>query len=141
MVEVVSGLGAGSLRPPAAGPDGSIHVGDTGNGRGRRFSSAGSGQGQFQQPSSVAVDGAGFGYVTDMGLHRVQVFQGDGTFVSMFGSTGSGPGQFSGAAAIEFDPDGRLIVLDKGNPRAQIFAALPTPTTRASWARGKRRWR
>jgi DNA-binding beta-propeller fold protein YncE len=45
-----------------------------------RFGESGQGAGQFNRPSSVAVDSEGYIYVADWGNERVQVLGPDGTF-------------------------------------------------------------
>lgn len=73
----------------AIGPDHSVYVADTGDGRAQRFSSDGqlldvigqTGQepGQFDRPRSIAVDGQGALYVADAGDQRIQRIATDGT--------------------------------------------------------------
>ena len=46
----------------------------------------GSGDGQFHDPTGVAVDGAGNVYVTDANNNQVQKFTSNGTFVTQWGS-------------------------------------------------------
>ena len=50
----------------------------------------GTGDGQFVDPDGVAVDAAGFVYVSDRDNHRIQKFTSDGTFLAEWGSLGSG---------------------------------------------------
>jgi hypothetical protein len=60
--------------------------------------SKGDGQGQLNEPSSVAVDGRGNVFVRDGYINgRVQVFRiSDGAYVRSMCSNGSGPGQLQG---------------------------------------------
>src|ERR1700685_93789 len=44
----------------------------------------GDGQGQFNTPHSIATDAQGHVYVADRGNRRIQVFDGDGTFLRQF---------------------------------------------------------
>jgi hypothetical protein len=69
-------------------------VADWGNHRVQKFSAAGapllcmgsegSGRGQFNRPTGVAVDLHGDIYVADWGNHRVQLFNPDGKYVEQF---------------------------------------------------------
>ena len=72
-------------------PNGSIYVADWGNHRIVRYSADGSilacygshggGDGQFKNPSSVAVDTDGNIYVADWGNERVQILDSTGNFI------------------------------------------------------------
>ena len=84
----------------------------------------GSGAGSFEVATGVAADSAGRVYVADFKNHRVQVFDGDGSFLGEFGSQGSGPGEFERPTDMDVGPDGRLYVVDFGNDRIQVFAKL-----------------
>src|SRR5437870_8169714 len=59
-----------------------------------KWGSFGSGDGQFNQPRGVAVDGSGNVFVDDTGNNRIQKFTNTGTFVTKWGSFGGGNGQF-----------------------------------------------
>jgi len=130
----------GAVEPPAqrllnepralALTDGRIYVADTDAHRvivldqtGKTlltWGSKGELDGQFKDPSGIAVDESGKVYVADRGNGRIQVFDGKGTFLSSFGTKGSGPKQFSkpyGICAVQ----GLLYVADAGNSRVQIL--------------------
>ena len=62
----------------------------------KQFGSRGSGDGQFNEPRSIAVDSEGMLFVSDYGNHRVQVFARNGQFVFSFGKKGSGQGELNG---------------------------------------------
>ncbi|MEX2472657.1 MAG: hypothetical protein WEA34_10780, partial [Gemmatimonadota bacterium] len=47
----------------------------------------GSGPGEFDGPIGIAVDGAGFVYVSDAGNNRIQKFTADGRFVTEWDGT------------------------------------------------------
>ena len=84
--------------------------------------SSGSGDGQFDGTSGIAVDGAGRMYVADAGNHRVQVFDPSGEHAATIGSPGSGDGQFDGPGGIAVDgTTGTVYVADTGNDRIQMF--------------------
>ncbi|GAF84493.1 unnamed protein product, partial [marine sediment metagenome] len=61
-----------------------------------KWGSEGSGDGQFDGISGVAVDSSGNVYVADNENHRIQKFTSDGAFLIKWGSQGSGDGQFDG---------------------------------------------
>jgi tripartite motif-containing protein 71 len=87
------------------------------------FGSRGSGEGEFDRPSAVAVDRAGDVYVADGGNHRVQKFDAAGAFLFQFGGWGDGEGQFKTPAAVAVDSVGHVYVADRDNHRVQKFDA------------------
>lgn len=80
--------------------------------------SSGTGNGEFNQPRSIAIDTSGNIYVTDQFNHRVQKFDSDGTFLAKWGANGgdgtagSGNGEFDGPSGITTDSDGNVYVSD-----------------------------
>ena len=85
------------------------------------WGSSGSGDGQFDGASGIAVDGSGNVYVTDWLNHRVQKFDGEGTFLTKWGTQGSGDGQFEQPQGIAVDGSGNVYVADTENDRVQKF--------------------
>ena len=75
------------------------------------FGTYGSGDGEFQSPSDIAVDNAGNIYVTDRQRNDVQKFDSQGAFLGKFGSQGSDPGQFDSPYGIVVDGDGYIYVV------------------------------
>jgi DNA-binding beta-propeller fold protein YncE len=75
----------------------------------------------FSKPSNVAVDKEGNIYVSDTMNNRVQIFDADGKFISMFGKAGDGPGDFARPKGIAIDSDGHIWVADAFTNRVQIF--------------------
>ena len=57
--------------------------------------SAGSGNGQFNLPTDVAVDSSGDVWVSDEFNHRIQEFSSTGAYIRQFGSLGTGNGQLN----------------------------------------------
>ena len=86
-----------------------------------KWGSLGSGDGQFSDPTGVAIDGSGNVYVADKGNSRMQKFDSSGTFLTKWGSLGSGDGQFSDPSGVAIDGSGNVYVADKGNSRIQKF--------------------
>jgi len=77
--------------------------------------------GDFGAPQGVAVDKDGYVYVTDTLNNRVEIFDGDGSFISTFGKNGDGPGYFSRPKGIAVDGDGHIWVADAMQDRMQVF--------------------
>ena len=114
-------------------------------GRGGSGGKGGSGNGQFDHPSGIAVDGEGNIAVFDDNNGRVQVHRlSDGAYLRTIGSQGRGDGQFgdytfnigssgstswyskrqfrAGPCGIAFDSDGNLVVADCLNHRVQVLS-------------------
>ena len=81
----------------------------------------GSGDGEFNFPSYVAVDKNGKIYVTDSFNFRIQVFDADGKFVKKFGRAGDVSGSFSRPGGIGVDSEGHIYVTDAAFNNFQIF--------------------
>ncbi len=77
--------------------------------------------GTFSLPTNVAVDKDGNVYVTDTLNNRVQIFDADGKFISMFGKNGDGPGYLARPKGIAVDGDGHIWVMDAVQQRVQVF--------------------
>ena len=103
------------------------------------FGTAGSGDGQFDEPAGLALDeDDNLLYVADTENNRVQVFEMvtgstcpsgtdeviDGVcFVELLGSFGSDPGEFNNPMGLALDPaTGSLYIADSDNHRVQIFS-------------------
>jgi tripartite motif-containing protein 71 len=86
-----------------------------------QWGSSGSGDGQFSNPSGIAIDSSGNVYVADSNNDRVQKFDSNGFFIKKWGSSGSGDGQFSNPSGIAIDSSGNVYVADSGNKRIQKF--------------------
>ncbi len=80
----------------------------------------GTGAGQFQYPTGVAVDSAGILYVADSYAHRLKRITPDGG-VSVIGGRGSGRAQFLSPQGVATDEDGSFYVVEQGNCRVQKF--------------------
>lgn len=80
----------------------------------------------FIRPTGVATDGQSNIYVVDGGNHRIQKFDSDGKFLTMWGNQGSGDGQFvflvppAHYGSVAVDSQGNVYVTDH-NARVQKF--------------------
>jgi DNA-binding beta-propeller fold protein YncE len=98
---------------------------------------AGSGNGQFWDPTSVAVDGGGNVYVLDGENRRVEVFDRAGYYLSQFGSVGSGNGQFGNPEGIAVDSaSGNVYVADRYANRVEVFNGSGTYLSQLGCASG-----
>lgn len=77
--------------------------------------------GTFSLPVGVAIDKDGNVYVTDTFNNRVEIFDADGDFVSMFGKNGDGPADFERPKGIAIDGDGHIWVADSAQDRVKVF--------------------
>lgn len=87
----------------------------------RSFGERGTGEGQFNYPTNLAIDSTGRLHVVDTGNFRVQTLSPDGEFLSTFGGAGSGFGQFTRPKGIAIDSEGHLYVADAAFNNFQIF--------------------
>ena len=69
----------------------------------------------------MAVDSDGNVYVTDTFNNRVEIFDADGEFISMFGKNGDGPADFERPKGIAVDCDGHIWVVDAAQNRVKVF--------------------
>jgi tripartite motif-containing protein 71 len=81
----------------------------------------------LSSPVGITVDQDGNVYVMDTENNRVQKFDSNGNFVSMWGSQGNGEGQFQNTSSQDWlghmivDTHGNLYVIDANNFRIQKF--------------------
>lgn len=77
--------------------------------------------GDFARPSGLAVDRDSNLYVADTLNNRIEIFDGDGNFISTFGKAGDGPGYFSRPKGVAIDSDDHIWVVDGMQDRVQVF--------------------
>ncbi|MGH2614454.1 MAG: 6-bladed beta-propeller [Thermomicrobiales bacterium] len=143
------GSGDGQFQTPegvAVDAAGNVFVADAGNNRVQKFApdgqnpnaynhvatigGAGDGDGEFNVPAAVEVDGDGNVFVADLGNDRVQKFAPNAQdphqyeFVTAWGSPGSGNGEFFRPLDVAVDDDGNVFVADLDNSRIQKFAPV-----------------
>lgn len=86
-----------------------------------RFGAPGSGPGQLNRPTDLAVNRDGEILVCDALNFRVQIFTAEGGFMRAFGGPGDGPGFFSRPRSLAVDSDNNIYVLDSLFDNVQIF--------------------
>ncbi|KAL9968711.1 hypothetical protein ACROYT_G020829 [Oculina patagonica] len=105
--------------------DREAHVIKVYNNNGRflyEFGKRGTGDGELNHPTGLAVDKTGHLLVCSEDNHRVQVFTLDGKFVTKFGEIGEELGQIRRPTTASILKSGRIVVCEFGNNRLQIFA-------------------
>lgn len=86
-----------------------------------RFGQRGTGPGEFNYPTFIAVAPDGSLWVTDSLNFRVEHFSAGGRFLSAFGRAGTIPGDFARAKGISVDTQGRVYVVEGFNDRVQVY--------------------
>jgi len=115
-----------------------VYVADTMNNRIQQFSSTGTflrewgtkgtGDGEFNAPSGIAVDSSNNVYVADTMNNRIQQFSSTGVFITKFGEAGIEDGKFDSPSDVAVSSDGHVYVADSGNNRIQVFELVQTGT-------------
>ena len=81
----------------------------------------GTGEGEFNFPTHVALDREGTLYVTDSLNFRVQMIRPDGSFAGRLGRHGDSSGDFAAPKGVSLDADGHIYVVDGLFDAVQIF--------------------
>ena len=85
------------------------------------FGTYGTGNGELNHPTGLAVDKMGHLLVCCSDNHRVQVFTLDGKFVAKFGDNGQELGQMFNPTSVSVLKSGRIVVCEFRNNRLQVF--------------------
>lgn len=85
------------------------------------FGSRGTGEGEFNFPTSIAFGPEGNLYVVDQLNARIQIFAPDGEFLDMFGHRGRGTGSFTRPKDVAVDEVGFIYVVDNAFNNVQLF--------------------
>ncbi len=75
---------------------------------------------RFSHPQSIAQDGEGNLYVSDLGNKRIQKFDSEGTYLDQWGRSGKGNSEFHEPAGIAVHK-GLVFVVDRDLHRMQVF--------------------
>lgn len=141
---VIGGLGKDpgffdAPRALAVAPDGTLYVADSRNHRIQHLAADGSvikvwgtfadiaqgaaPGGTFNEPWGVAVGPDGSVYVADTWNHRIQKFDANGTFLTMWGYFGQAekPDGFWGPRGVYVDAKNQVFISDTGNKRIAVF--------------------
>ncbi len=139
-VKKVTSTAPGKLNEPngvAVGPDDSVYVIDSWNGRVQVFSPKGKNtsifttEDGFWGPREIAVSSTGLVYVADTGKHRIVEFDNKGKKLRAWGKLDSKTGQavkgdkqgeFNEPIGLALDQAGNLYVADRLNFRIQVFS-------------------
>jgi DNA-binding beta-propeller fold protein YncE len=84
----------------------------------------GSGPGQFNYVTGVAVDPSGKIYCGDADNNRVRKFTADGDYITQWGTYGGGQGQFDAPYSPEYGGGQYIFVIDEWNHRVQKFVPI-----------------
>lgn len=107
----------------------------------KSFGTTGDGRGQFNKPSSIAIDSIGNLYIADTKNYRIQKFDPNGKFLTSWGSFGIGSGQFKEPVGIAIDSKDSVYVVDKTNNAVQKFASfVPDEIVIPEWIRNNAKW-
>jgi DNA-binding beta-propeller fold protein YncE len=93
----------------------------------RTIVTKGTGPDKLQMPNSIAADGKGRLYVSDMRKSIVDVFDTQGRYLGSVGAPGDRPGFFARPKGMAIDPHGRLYVVDSQWDVVQIFDSFDAP--------------
>jgi sugar lactone lactonase YvrE len=83
----------------------------------------GTGKGQLDSPTGIAVDGEGNILIADTINGRIQKFSSNGTFDTSIGTRGKGHGQLGEPNGIAVDRAGNIYVAEASNHRVQKLAS------------------
>lgn len=85
------------------------------------FGSEGSGAGQFNNPTAIAVSSSGTVFVSDRSNRNVQIFRGDGVYLNAL--NGENSSKMSAPIAMSFDSHDNLYILDASRESVLGYSA------------------
>ena len=97
----------------------------------RSWGGPGNGPGLFSEPRGVATDARGIVYVADTKNSRIEIFDGNGTFLRAIGTKGPGDAELNEPCGVAVGPGGEVYVADTWNHRIAVFG--PGGEPRARW--------
>ncbi|MDO8663123.1 MAG: 6-bladed beta-propeller [Candidatus Omnitrophota bacterium] len=86
------------------------------------FGARGKGEGEFNYPTSIAIDNENKSYIADTMNCRAQVFDKNNKFLYSLGQAGNTSGSFSRPKAVALDSEGHIYVADGIFDNIQIFS-------------------
>ena len=86
-----------------------------------KFGERGTGPGQFNFPTFIAVDRDGRLFVNDTLNFRIQILTADGKFIGQFGEPGDGSGDINRPKGVALDSEGHVYVAEALFSCVQIF--------------------
>ncbi len=104
----------------------------TGTSPNETYGGPGSGDGEVEGLSAIAVDSVGNIWVSDFGDQRIEEFSASGAYLTQFGSFGSGNGEFDSPAGMAVTPTGIVLAADLANNRIEEFQEPPYDLVYAS---------
>lgn len=81
----------------------------------------GSGAGQFDNPSAIAISNSGMVFVADRSNHNVQIFRADGVFLNAL--NGDNSTKLSSPVAMAFDQSDNLYILDSSRKSVLAYSS------------------
>ncbi len=87
----------------------------------KRIGKRGTGEGEFNYPTSIWIDNDGLAYVIDAMNYRVQIFNKEGEFILSFGKQGDASGYFARPKGIATDSYRNIYITDALFHTVQIF--------------------
>jgi len=87
----------------------------------RKIGQRGTGNGEFNFPTSIWIDKSGTVFIVDAMNFRIQIFSKNGEFISTFGEIGDATGYMARPKGIATDSDGNIYVVDALFNAVQIF--------------------
>lgn len=92
------------------------------NGRKKRsIGRRGNGEGEFNYPTSIWIDGKGYVYIVDALNFRIQILDENGNFLKTFGEQGNATGYFGIPKSVATDSYGNIFITDALFHVVQIF--------------------
>ncbi|MDP1635384.1 MAG: hypothetical protein Q8L69_11975, partial [Gallionellaceae bacterium] len=97
------------------------------------FGGSGSGAGQFSDPAAIAVSASGLVFVADRSNRNVQIFRGDGVFLSAL--NGENAAKMSSPISLAFDQHDNLFILD--GSRDTVYSYSSSGKSQGEFGRSK----
>jgi DNA-binding beta-propeller fold protein YncE len=98
-----------------------VYIYDTAGKRLGSIGKRGSGKGEFNYPTHIAVSRDGFIHVSDTGNFRVQIFTPEGRFYNAFGDAGDTFTHFDKLKGIAVDQEGHIYTADSAQDMIMIY--------------------